>query len=291
MDKRIFVSIILMIEIIIVFLGISIAQASSLHDSNLNSKLIGIDGTPIFYNQTINLTEKYGIKSGKELQALQTKGMATSYMAASYKEGDKVEFWSADNLYASDKVDNDGDGLIDEPDEYMYKLNATLKKVANHAYIFVEDGQTVSNADINHVANEFDNTIYPNDTNTFGSEPDVDGDPKIFILLLNIRDKNYHDPTYPFYIAGYFQSYQETTEPYSNHKDMIYIDVNPGNPGTSEYTIAHEFQHMIHWNQDADEELWINEGLADYAEYVCYKYHEMGHVDAFKKAPSGQFSA
>ena len=36
-----------------------------------------------------------------------------------------------------------------------------------------------------------------------------------------------------------------------------------------ETVLAHEFQHMIHWNQDRGEELWLNEGLSEYAQEVA----------------------
>ena len=30
-------------------------------------------------------------------------------------------------------------------------------------------------------------------------------------------------------------------------------------------TVAHEFQHMIHWYKDRNEETWVNEG------FLCYQ--------------------
>ena len=52
---------------------------------------------------------------------------------------------------------------------------------------------------------------------------------------------------------------------------MIYADCNPAMPGNNSfyYMLAHEFQHMIHWNEDRDEELWINEGCSEYAGFIC----------------------
>jgi len=29
--------------------------------------------------------------------------------------------------------------------------------------------------------------------------------------------------------------------------------------------MAHEFEHMIHWNGDPNEEAWVDEGLAELA--------------------------
>jgi len=203
--------------------------------------------------------------------------------------GESISFWAQDSWYAEDGADNDGDVLIDEFDESMYSLLATVQRVGTHCYVVVEDGQSVSDSNLDYVMNQFDNTIYPTDIAAFGSEPNVDGDSKIFILLMNIRDQNYHDPTYPYYIAGYFWSLHEYSNSalpppysgYSNEKEIVHIDLNPGNVATCEGTIAHEFQHMIHWNQDSNEETWVDEGCADLAEFLCYSTHPMSHVNAF----------
>jgi hypothetical protein len=76
----------------------------------------------------------------------------------------------------------------------------------------------------------------------------------------------------PFGIAGYFSSadeYPREMKPRSNEREMIYV--------TSDYVnyadqfgslLSHEFQHMIHWNQDQSEATWVNEGLSQLAEEV-----------------------
>ncbi len=73
-------------------------------------------------------------------------------------------------------------------------------------------------------------------------------------------------------IAGYFSSgdeYPSAMHPRSNQREMIYV--------TADYLrdldlfgqlLSHEFQHMIHWNQDQSEALWVNEGLSLLAEEV-----------------------
>ena len=73
-------------------------------------------------------------------------------------------------------------------------------------------------------------------------------------------------------IAGYFSTadeYPRVMKPRSNQREMIYV--------TSSYLdsmdyfgqlLSHEFQHMIHWNQDFSESLWVNEGLSLLAEEV-----------------------
>ncbi|MFH1009009.1 MAG: Ig-like domain-containing protein, partial [Candidatus Latescibacterota bacterium] len=109
----------------------------------------------------------------------------------------------------------------------------------------------------------------------FGEPPDVDGDPKIYMLLMDIKD---YTETGGAYVAGYFSGVNEYTDAEvrryghrSNHTEMFYLDVNPGRVSTDDArsTLAHEFQHMIHFNHDPDEETWINEGCSTFAEWVC----------------------
>ncbi|GAF80618.1 unnamed protein product, partial [marine sediment metagenome] len=100
------------------------------------------------------------------------------------------------------------------------------------------------------------------------------GDGKIDILFLDIRD----GWTGGAYMAGYFSLIDQILDnENSNKRDMIYIDTYPSiYRGTDSYnskgaqeTISHEYQHLIHYNYDKDEETWVNEGLSVYAQYLC----------------------
>ena len=68
---------------------------------------------------------------------------------------------------------------------------------------------------------------------------------------------------------------------------MIYMDSNPGQPGTTTFygTLAHEFQHFIHFGKDPSEERWVEEGLSGLAVFVCGYGHRQSHVTAFAEAP------
>ena len=50
---------------------------------------------------------------------------------------------------------------------------------------------------------------------------------------------------------------------------MFYVaaDLRSMEPNSSFYdgTLAHEFQHMIHWANDRNEDTWVNEGMSDLA--------------------------
>jgi hypothetical protein len=108
----------------------------------------------------------------------------------------------------------------------------------------------------------------------FGSPPNIDGDHKLDILLLDIRDHFLIDGSY---IAGFFDPNDQTNEVYSNKRDIIYIDVYPGivyedtvsNIESALATLAHEYQHLIHFNYETSVELtFLTEGLAEVSEIL-----------------------
>ncbi|HEY4611983.1 MAG TPA: FlgD immunoglobulin-like domain containing protein, partial [Bacteroidota bacterium] len=125
--------------------------------------------------------------------------------------------------------------------------------------------------------------IYQTDVDTFGDPPNVDGDPKIIILILNIDDGFSGSGGY---IAGYFFGINESADGSlgalghrSNFAEIYYVDANPLNLKTANgittgmQTAAHEFQHMIHYNYDPNEIAFVNEACSQVAELVCgYPY-------------------
>ena len=54
-------------------------------------------------------------------------------------------------------------------------------------------------------------------------------------------------------------------------REIVYLDSNPLdiNSTLARATLAHEFQHMLHWNADPDEDKWLDEGCSEYAELAC----------------------
>lgn len=169
-----------------------------------------------------------------------------------------------------------------------YSTSFTCKAVGNNCYIFVEDSLwnvRVDQAAVDSVKNAFDlrtpanpnKGIYQMDVDAFGNPPNIDGDPKIVILILNIRDGYSGSGGY---IAGYFDSYNEMTSisyPYSNKGEFYYLDANPLNLKSSSgirtgmATAAHEFQHMINFNYRSGNPMrtFINESCSMVAELYC----------------------
>ncbi len=136
-----------------------------------------------------------------------------------------------------------------------YTLTATIKKVTDHVYWYAQDGKSVDTNALEKAATTFDQKIYPNNRALFGSEwaPGVDNDPRLTVLFANIPG-----------VGGYYSSADEYTRainPYSNEREMIYLNTGSGWFGI-ESTLAHEFQHMIHWNEHANHDVWLNEGMS-----------------------------
>jgi hypothetical protein len=144
------------------------------------------------------------------------------------------------------------------------------------------DNHSISTAQLTGLMNEFDNTIYPTVTDVFGEPlPRGDEGQKIWTLIFNIRGDSYYDDSVTSYIVGYFSASTSA----ENNKNIMHIDTydweNRAGPGSSrvmEGVFAHEFQHLVHFDQDPDEPSWVDEGCADLAAYLCGYPHWGSHL-------------
>lgn len=153
------------------------------------------------------------------------------------------------------------------------KIEAFLYKIGSKAYFYVEDSYYQNLAveekeefaeNLKNLSQEFDETIYPQLTETFGSEwkPGIDNDEKITVLLTQIKGDS----------GGYFNSgdeYPKSQVPSSNEREMVYLNVNYITDILAKSYLAHEFLHLITFNQKnrnygVEEEIWLNEGRAEY---------------------------
>jgi len=162
----------------------------------------------------------------------------------------------------------------------------------------------VTDAQVAGLIREFDERIHPRETAAFSTPPDRDGtDPLItgdytgdggrtVTLVDNVRDANYADfPEAATYIAGFFsaqlnelvdrnvmtidaydwQHRSGATPPDEPTGDLC--TSRPARPRMYEGTFAHEWQHLLQYYADPAEEVWVNEGLSDYAQTL------VGYVD------------
>ncbi len=163
-----------------------------------------------------------------------------------------------------------------------FQVSATLRYITPHSYFWVADGIEASDKDIAALMNTFEDKIYPTDREFFGSEwmPGVDNDPHIYVLFARGIGLS---------TAGYFSApdeYNPLVSPYSNAHEMFVFNAD-GQELTDEYTysvLAHEFQHMIHWNLDRNESTWLNEGFSEVATFL--NGYTVGGVDlSFAQKP------
>lgn len=182
------------------------------------------------------------------LRALCDIPEVTATSAVTRVVGDKDNFWVT-NL---DNLEN-------------VQVTATLRYVTPHVYFWVQDGVSVNEDQVAALGEEFENKIYPTTREFFGSEwiPGIDGDEHIYIL---------YSRGLGFSVAGYFSS-SDSTHPliqeYSNGHEMFLFNADNTSIDESSYgVLAHEFQHMIHWNLDLNETSWLNEGSAELAAFL-----------------------
>jgi len=112
--------------------------------------------------------------------------------------------------------------------------------------------------------------IVANNELIFGNPPDTDGDDVTDVLLVDVRDGRSAGQGY---VAGFVWS-GDLSSP-GNHRDIVYVDTQPGvfqdggsyaNNAGIQATLAHEYQHLIHFRYDMFEETFTNEGLSEWAE-------------------------
>jgi len=179
----------------------------------------------------------------------------------------------------------------------------------------------VTDAQVAYLLDQFDNNMYPKESEAFSVPPSRDGsgtvlppsyDPtgdggRIVVLVDNVRDDNFYDKNNVngnSYIAGFFSG--QLNELFDRNVmtidgfDWLHRtganppdDPVPGNNCTSaparpflyEGTFSHEYQHLLENYEDPDEYSWINEGLADWAQTLA------GYVTPWKPVTDKGFDS
>ena len=151
-------------------------------------------------------------------------------------------------------------------------ISVTLRNISNRAYFYVEDRywdnlspnrRTALSGNMSELGAEFDNNIYPKETQFWGSEPNpgIDNDARITIVLENLVSGN----------GGYFDSsngYPKTLVNNSNEREMFFLSADADD--FAKVYLGHEFQHLISHNQKeltrkVQEDVWLNELRSEYS--------------------------
>ena len=174
--------------------------------------------------------------------------------------------------------------IVSALDASAHTITATLRAVSDNAYWFVDDAARVDQSNLERGAQIFEDRVWTPVTGAFGDirNPGVDGDPRLVILHTELDAA-----------LGYFREsdgFPSEVHPQSNEREIIYIGVNRLRVGGDAYmsVIAHELQHAIHFNQDAGEETWVNEGLSELASELAG--YEAESVGFFLRKPGTQLN-
>lgn len=152
-------------------------------------------------------------------------------------------------------------------DRTYYRVGLTQKYVSSRCRVY--GGMEVTTSQAQQVGQACDD-IY-NDVTVLGMPPDVDGDPLIYILILDIRDVYTHDPMAVSFVRAFFDPVNGRAGTYSNGREIIYLDNGQQSPTepAAKRALAHELGRMIAWGHDPDEERWLVEGVGFLAERVA----------------------
>jgi len=189
------------------------------------------------------------IDLAKRLEGKQNLPVSLDFPAKIYQVGAENSFW-----------------VMDSNTNQNFQVQATLRFVSDHVYFWIEDGVRYNETQLEKLVETFETQIYPTNREFFGSEwtPGVDADPHLFILYTRGLGGS---------VAGYYSppdEYLPVVREYSNGHEMFFLSADKLTLD-EEYTygvLAHEFQHMIHWYRDRNEQTWLNEGFSDLAMFL-----------------------
>ncbi|WP_232369252.1 peptidase MA family protein [Leptospira abararensis] len=149
------------------------------------------------------------------------------------------------------------------------------------------------NYDLVKFARDFDTITYPALIATFGTPSDIDGDGKVKILVMDIRDGATANSAY---VAGYFDPMNYFPDNLfsrvrSNYAEVLYLDgkeliaaINH-DPNAFASTAAHEFQHLLRYPRmraaNQNDELWINEGTSEVASDIAGYGPQISRMDCY----------
>lgn len=165
----------------------------------------------------------------------------------------------------------------------------TVRGKTDRGYVVVEDSQWQAHMfqdDVDLILERWENSsigpypemgIYEIDSTYFGAPPDeLDEDPRVYLMYFD-----FGIPADGFFF--WFDEYLDGQYPpyHSNECEVLYLNPSHGPDPSGDYMISvvsHEFQHMIHWKYDDNEDTWVNEGLSELAMFF---YGHPDHISAF----------
>jgi immune inhibitor A len=143
------------------------------------------------------------------------------------------------------------------------EIVARLRVQTAHVAMWVEEGVWHDVRQLAAAAAFFEVHVAPTVHAAFGSEwtPGVDNDPRVAVLHATGLGQG---------VMGYTSSADEFPRrvyPFSNEAELIVVHADTVEVGSPAYyaLLARQFQRLIQWFHDRNEERWVKEGLAELA--------------------------
>lgn len=156
---------------------------------------------------------------------------------------------------------------VDDTSDFgSFQVDAELRAVGEHIYIWVERGANLPQDGLDRLAEDFDTLVYDKVRELWGSEasPGVDGDPRVHGLFASNLG-----PGVGAYYAGKHSNPVEAV-PTSNEHEMFFFNLDTIDYLVGDFAVtsitAHEFQHMIRANVDPNEDGWMDEGFSEFTQ-------------------------
>lgn len=173
-------------------------------------------------------------------------------------------------------------------DRSFTEVQAEVRHVSDHAVVYVDreapqDG--FEDDDLRSLAREFDDPIHSTVTDAFGNESDLDDNGRVVILFTPVVNR-LTEPGSDGFVGGFFFGVDLLPDQAGSNGAEIFYALVPDEDG--EFgdrrsrvevlarvpgILAHEFQHMVHFNQrvlirgaERTDALWLSEALATTAE-------------------------
>ena len=180
------------------------------------------------------------------------------------------------------------------------QVAATCRGVGETVAVYVADSEwtaKVDQADADAIVQAFDVEtpkgdgvgITARNAGLFGQPSDIDGDGRLIVFIYKIA--GYQGNAFD----GFFRAEDLGANPAgcasnpmlycSNQAEMVHVNsTDPGSPYMLG-VMAHEFQHLIHFVADPNEESWINEAMSELAMSVS-GYEDTGNLHGYLSDPA-----
>ncbi|MFQ5536057.1 MAG: IPT/TIG domain-containing protein [Gemmatimonadota bacterium] len=194
------------------------------------------------------------------------------------------------------------------------RVTAVARYVGSHAAVYVDKTAPAGGFDDDDLAafaQGFDSIIHPTVTEEFGGESDLDGNGRVVILFTPTVNRLTPCGSEGF-VGGFFFGLDLLPDREGSNKGEIFYALVPDPEGSfsdprpkdqvlnlTPGVLAHEFQHMVHFNQrvliggaETTEALWLSEGMAQMAEYLVGEVYaasrDSARADLFEAGNRGR---